>query len=273
MRALPLLVTLVLLPLVPSASAHIEDFSQAQSFVVGPYLVYLEPQPATVYANSTITFSAQIATAEDGRLVTRVPATLALSGPQAYAHTVELEHDGRGYLVGAATLPGSGNYTASVLLRDDAGEYENATSFLAYPDLPVRLRSADAEQDISPGARATLTFETLDALTLMRADKVEDLTVRVEHWSDDHKTLLASEEVTLARSGVGLWKADHVFPDPGMYHLRFASRSGGFNYDDIPILHLYARQVEVDEERSETPVPWSVALVALGVVALALRRR
>jgi hypothetical protein len=78
--------------------------------------------------------------------------------------------------------------------------------------------------------------------------------------------------------GTGLWTASYAFPTAGMYHLRFASQSGGFNYADIPILHLYVTDPTQGTASGggthKLPAPaLPLALGTLALAALALRRR
>lgn len=264
-RVLAVLLVLALAHALPSADAHISGFSQARSLTVGPYLAYLSPSPETVYANATLTFSAQYADGKTGAALSKhVPSSIQVGGPGAFHKTLELVDDGAGYQVASLTLPSPGNYTARLIVEADGKQYTNDTDFRAYPDLPVRIAPADTAQDIVAGSRVPLVIETRDPITLQPHDIVKDLTVRVEHWSEDHKTMYAYEDMTANRTATGTWRFEYRFGEAGMYHMRFASTSGAFGYDDVPLLHLYATPRSAADKPAPGP---SLAAVAVGLVA------
>lgn len=281
-RTLPLafiLVAAALLAAAAPAAAHVEGFSQARTLNIGPYLVYLQPMPDTIYANTMLSMSAQLAHNTTGAGAKGVGVNLLVTGPGEFMKNVSLREDGRGMLVGSVLLPVRGNYTFVVELKDvDGSVHRGETWFEAYPDLPVRIRSGDAEQDVYVGREVTLEFNVVNGTTLRAVDTLTDLRVRLEHWDDAHTRLLSEREVPLTTEGGGRWQLTHTFGSPGMYHIKFASTAGGFTYTDVPILHTYATlplDEGLDEEAgNELPGP-TPALLALGALAgaLLLRRR
>lgn len=275
-----LLAALALVPaLAPPGAAHISGFSQGKSMDVGPYLAYVATQgpagsqPEDVFAQTSLTFTAQLARRSDGSLVTTLPGTISLAGPDGWTKTLEMQSDNTGFLVASAVLPAPGNYSVTFGTRDEGGSYQNGSTIQAYPNLPFRIRAVDPGQDILAGARTSIALETLDPVTLDRVNAFDDLQIDVERWSDDHSTKYSQETVDARHAGVGLWKIDYVFDQPSMFHLRFASRSGGFNMTDVPIMHLYATQPS-SAATAKSPgagfVGVSVAAVAAALVA---RRR
>lgn len=269
------LVLLALFALVPTAGAHIEGFSQARSLPLGPYQAYVEPQPTTIYANSTLSFSALITDNATGGYVTTLSATMVLRGPNGWTKTLNMTRDSTGYLLASLVMPGAGNYSADFVLHDKDRDYSSSTSFVAYPDLPFRIASADPGQDVYAGSRTPIAIEVTDPLTGERVDKFDDLEISMERWKDDHSAMLGHDSLTPKRDARGLWKVDYTFKEPGMYHLRFASRSGAFNYDEVPILHLYATDPALGGSapaKKGVPEP-GVGLVVLALAGLVLARR
>lgn len=281
LRTLPLAILLLaaLLAAAMPASAHVEGFSQARTLNVGPYLVYLQPQPDTIFANTTLTMSAQLAHSSTGASAKGAGVTLHVRGPNEFNRTMSLRDDGRGMLVGSVLLPARGNYTFGVEIKDANGTYRDDTWLEAYPDLPIRIRSSDAEQDVYVGREATLEFNVVNRTTLRPVDNLTDLTLRLEHWDDAHTRLISEREVPLSTEGGGRWRITTTFDAAGMYHMQFASKAGGFTYSDVPILHTYAtlpldEGLDQGQDRNPAPGP-GLALLAAGLVAGAtlLRRR
>lgn len=83
--------------------------------------------------------------------------------------------------------------------------------------------------------------------------------------------MISSQAIETDPAGPGLFRLDHVFPQPGMYHLRFSSSDGGFMPDDVPLLH--AVSAAPPTPTSKTPFPALFVLVALGAVAVVRQRR
>lgn len=83
-------------------------------------------------------------------------------------------------------------------------------------------------------------------------------------WSD---RLLAAGPMSRQRT-------DHVFKATGTYHIRFASDAGGFNYADVPLLHVHATATTADVDQ-KTPFPTLGAVVVVLAPALArsIRKR
>lgn len=265
------LVLLALILVAPAASAHVETFTQAKPLSIGPYNAVVQPKPEPMFANTALTMTAVFSTAADGRFADP-DAKLVLVRPTGEPQEAALEPDGSGYQVASIAVFEPGNYTARIVVTDAEGEHANSTTFFVYPDLPIRIRTADSSApDPLVGKPYEIQIETIDKTELTRKDALTDLTLVLERWKDDHSEMLGSQSVPLERAGAGLWGATHTFDVKGMYHLRFSSVSGGFKPDDVPILHVYA--LDPPPGSNPTPVPAAGALVALAVGALALARR
>jgi MYXO-CTERM domain-containing protein len=263
----------------PLASAHVEDYSQSRALQTGPFLVFFEPRPTPPFANQTATMVVQVSDAQTGSLLREVPATVLVAGPDGFTERKRMEPDGTGYLLASMQLPAAGNYSARVLLRDAQNETHAVdTEFEVFPNLPFRVRPVDQALDVYTGQRTPLAFEVLDPVTLARKDAFTDLTVRIERWSEDHAEFRGASETQAERTAPGVWRIDHTFEQNGMHHLRFASEAGGFNYADVPLLHVYATSPEpAGEADGGKDAPGSGALGALAALAagalLLLRRR
>lgn len=277
-RALSLLVLVAALALSPSAAAHVEGFSQSKTVSAGPYTVFLQPKPDVIFANTTVTISAQVADNATGSLARNVTATMLVGGPNGFSKRSEMRYDS-GYLLGVTALPHRGNYSFRLTLKEPGGAtYLAETELEAYPDLPVRIRAADAAADVFVGQSASLTFQLVNATSLQPMDGFDDLSILYERWSDDHSAMLGLTEGNLSKVGKGLWRADHTFPERGMYHLKFASLAGGFTYADVPILHTYATappNVDLEDEPARNVDGPGLAplVLAAGAVALVVLRR
>lgn len=275
MRTPLALLLLAALLAAPLAAGHVENYSQARTLAAGDYLVYMEPKPAPPFANKTLSFSALLSRASDGGIETRAPAALVVTGPGGFNQTLPMRRDGTGYLLASMTPRDPGVYMVRVEVTDPATNvtHSTETDVEVFPDLPFRIRAVDEAQDVTTGRIVPLAFQVVDPTTFQRMDPFQDVTVRIERWTNDHSSMLGFEEVEPKKDGTGLWKAEYRFPQAGMYHIRFASEEAGFTYADVPLLHLYATDPPPAEEKS-LPAPAALAALAvLGAVALALRRR
>ena len=266
---------LALALLAPLAAAHLETFSQAVPLTLGPYSALVEPFPAPAYENTALTIRALFTRTDTGAYATRLNATLDVAFPDGSNQSKPLEPDGSGYFVAYVLVRERGEHGARVTVTDAEGSWSNATDVTVYPEVGVRLRPADPDlPEPTVGEPYPLGILVLDNATLAPKESVTDLRVDLQHWTDDHVTMLGSEEVRLEKEGAATWRATHTFREKGMYHLRFASSSGGFNYDDIPLLHVYANDPPPGPSVTpkETPLGAVVALGALALVACTRRR-
>lgn len=272
-RALLALAALALVA--PGALAHIGAPDQSASLTVGEdYLAFFEPRPSPPFENDTVTFAVKVADRRTGAPLANVPATVIVGGPQGFNARKALADDGTGYLIGAFVLPHAGPYSARLLLRNpETNETSSADAeFEVYRDLPFRIRPVDETQDVYVGHVTALAFEIVDPITLARVDAFEDLDVQVEHWTEDHRSLLSYKFVEPRKMSKGVWRIDERFEEAGMYHVRFASETAGFTYGDVPLLHVYADTPPPSD--AQTPLPGAAAALALlGVLALLLGRR
>lgn len=277
MRTPPILLALALAMLLLAtlpAEAHVETFSETATMDVGRYSALIDPRPAPLFQGASLSFTAILTDKTTGRMATDVTAVLNVTAPSGATKSTTLRPDQTGYLVGALILNESGNHTARLTVSGPDGTSEGTTWLDVYPNLPWRIVPGDATFDPYAGVRSTLEFQVINATTYQGDGTLDDLTMRLEHWTDDHGTLVRADEVPLTHAGGGLWRAEYTFPTTGMYHMRFASEAGSFTYDDVPLLHMYATEPPADAGRNETPGPLAAAaLLALAGVALALARR
>jgi LPXTG-motif cell wall-anchored protein len=271
------LAALLLVLAAPQAAAHVESFSQAKTVNAGPYTVYLQPRPDVVFANTTLSMTVQVYVTDTGSRARDVTASLVIGGPNEFSKRSDLRDDGTGYLVASVLLPYRGNYSARVLVKDANQTWNADTELEAYPDLPFRVRSGNAEQDVYVGEPASLTFEVVNRSTLRPHAAFGDMRVRMEHWNDEHTQMLGVEEATPASLGDGRFVLNHTFKARGMYHLKFASDAAGFTYADVPILHTYATAPIGGEEpaagENNAPAPGLAPLLLAALAALVLARR
>lgn len=272
--ALPLIVALALLA--PAAVAHVESFNQSQALTAGPFLVFFEPRPIPPFVDDAASMVIQVSDSDTGARISRIPITVIVAGPNDFAERKTLESDGTGYFVAAMRFPSAGNYSTRILLKDERTNETHGvdTEFEVFPDLPVRIRPVDLEADAIVGTRTILAFDVIDPDTLSRKDALDDLSVKIERWSDDHREFLGETTVPAQKISPGLWRLEHTFQATGMHHLRFASQGGGFTYADVPLLHVYAITAEeAGIQPEETPVPIVVAIAAIAIAGILLRRR
>lgn len=274
MRTPALLAALALLALAAPATGHVETFSETATLDVGRYSALIDPRPAPLFQGASLSFTAILTDKTTGRIASNATAVLNVTAPSGATKATTLKPDQTGYLVGAMVLPESGNHTARLVVSGPDGVHEGTTWLDVYPNLPWRILPGDASYDPYTGVRSTLEFRVINATTYEPDPRLPDLTLRLEHWSDDHRDLLDEQTIPLTHAGNGLWRTDYTFPKDGMYHMRFASEGGSFTYDDVPLLHMYATEPPEDAARNDTPAPAAgLALVALAGAALALARR
>lgn len=276
LRRLAPLAILALLASASLASAHVENYSQAKALQAGPFLVFFDLRPSPPFADTATSIVVQVSDSKTGTLQTRAPTTVLVAGPGEFSERKKMEPDGTGYMVASMVLPERGNYSARVFVQDDAGEQHAAdTEFEVFPNIPFRIRPVDQTTDVIVGERAPLAFDVVDPVTL-QGRELPDLRVRLEHWSEDHTKFLGSEETPTTKASPSVWRIEPVFNASGMYHIRFASSAGGFNYADVPLLHVYALSPAAAGLTDTEDTPAAGALLVLGAlaaVALLLRRR
>lgn len=258
--------------LAPFVAAHVDSYTQSRALQAGPYLVFFEPRPTPPFANNTVSMVAQISDSGTGATLTRIPASILVGGPD-HTERKKMESDGTGYLVASMFLPSPGNYSARVFVTDPKTNetFAAETEFEVFPDIAYRILPFDQSVDAFEGKRSTLAYQVLDHITLEPA-ALTDLTVRMEHWSEDHTLFLSADETEAKAAGYGTWKIEYTFPDKGMYHMRFASLAGGFNYPDVPLLHVYATAAEEAPSANTPFFTLGALLAAVGLITI-LRKR
>lgn len=260
----------------PGASAHIELFSQAKSFQFGNYSVLIDPQPVPLFAESPLTMYALVYDFQTQTQRIDVNVTVRFHDDQPYSENLTLEpNQQERRLVKPFTVPAGYDYAADVTLWDANQTFSGNATFTVYPNLPYRIRPVDEELDVEANVTTNLEVEIFDPQTQQRVNVLDDLTVKAEHWTNDHGRILDSHEFKMTNRGEGVWGADHAFPDVGMWHLWFASESGNMEYYDAPMFHMYAlepREGGGDAARSPGIGP-VLALVFVGLATLLISRR
>lgn len=255
--------------------AHVESYAQSKALQAGPYLVFFEPRPAPPFAESPASMVAQISSASTGALEKNANATILVAGPEEFSERKKMENDGTGYLVASMTFPARGNYSVRIFVKDAGTDQTHAaeSEFEVFPNIPYRVRPVDQTADVITGQRVPLAFELDDPITLA-PKHLADLRIKLEHWSDDHTTFLGEQAEVATNVGNGVWRIEPVFAQSGMYHIRFASTAGGFNYADVPLLHVYATSPQsagIDEK--DTSAAGAFLIVGLVALVAILRRR
>lgn len=273
MRRALLPAVLLALLLVPVAAAHLEGLPQGTIVRAGPYSVSFNPSPENPYENDSVGLTSEISVAATGLRARNVALAVAIAGPGGFSERREMVSDGTGYLISSFRPPRAGNYTfeLSVTNRTSGEVHDATTSVRVFPELGFRLRSVDPNLDIVTGRTIPLAIEAVDPITLRRIHRFDDLVIVAEHWSNDHSRMLGSQTLATTNPSPGLFRADHAFPEPGMYHLRFSSPAGGFKPDDVPLLHAVATPGTTATTPQETPFPALLVLAAVALVAWARR--
>lgn len=266
--------------LAPTAVAHFEEANlNAGRLEAGPYIVSFLTSPAVVYKGASTTLSVQAAPAATGTPMRGNEVTIRaiVAGPGPFSDTKTMSPDGRGYYLATVNFPATGVYNVRIELEGEQhGAGAATTQVEVFPDLPVRIRPLDLALIVTANRSTTFDFEIVNSTLLTRDDRVQDITMRVEHWADDHARKISEQEVTGARLGQGTWRFVMTPTSSGMHHMRFASASGGFNYDETPPLHAYVDPdvpETIAEETRDSPFPGAALAVAAALAALALSRR
>jgi hypothetical protein len=271
--ALTLAVLALALAQSPTGAAHLGNLPQGTVVTAGPYSVAFSPTPENPFVNDTVGLTAQVADLATGLRARDAAVDVNVLGPGHFNETRHLNDDGTGYLVASIRAPAAGVYTLRADVKNTSTQevYPVSATIQVFPDLGFRIRSVDPNIDITAGRTVPLAIESVDPVSLQRKARFDDLTVSIEHWTNDHKTMLASEDVAATKASPGLFRLDHVFPEQGMYHLRFASQGGGFKPDDVPLLHAIANPPAASA--AKTPFPALLAVAALALAGAAMRRR
>ncbi len=264
---------LLLVALAPLASAHVQSFSDTKTVIAGPYTIILNPSLSPVYTNTLLTIGADV-TGQDGMYVRR-RVELVLISPDGTNKTLEMRRSANGGQEAPTALFEKGNHTLIARVTDENGTYEGRVWLDVYPSLPYQILPYDETQDIAPG-EPTVFAVRLAQRGATTPPPLEDLRGSIELWNNDHSQILRQENVTFQLGPEdATWRVEHTFPEVGMYHVRFASTSGNFTLDDIPLLHTYAAPAPATtatRTTNDTPLPASMALIALALLALAARR-
>jgi hypothetical protein len=271
-------VILLILCGVGAGDAHVESFSEAKSLSAGPYAVFVDVYPTPVFSGTLTSVSAFVTKNGPSGIDSDLNITLKMELPGKVNETLVFQRQSQTVFGAFWSTEWPGPYIGTLTLEANRTTYVLDSNFTVYPELGFRIRPANPSLDSATNKTVTLDFAVVDAATGNRTDPFTDAKVRFEHWSDDHRVLMDVEDSPLARKENGLWSADQVFRNGGMYHMRFSSESGRFDYLDTPILHLYAldplpgAEEKTTEADRQTPGPAGLDALLVGagaVVALA----
>lgn len=253
----------------PLAGAHMEAYSETKPVAVGAYSLILDPTPSPIYVNSTIQFA--ITTYGQNGAPARADPNITATFPNGTTRELRVNVLTPGYSTASLPIRDRGNHTLTLRIGADEGR----ASFEAYPDLPFTITALDPSMDVAINSSVMLGFQTVDRELGFPYLGFDDLAVRIQLWADDHSRILNETNLGLQHDGGGAWTSNHTFPQRGMYHMSFASTSGGFDHADVPLLHTFANEptpVAAPPGSTSTPeTPLSLLIVALLVLALARR--
>lgn len=273
MKALPRLVLLLLILASPAAHAHVSNYGDTKVIAAGPYGITVSPTTSPIFANEG--FALQVSVSDRSGEFVAQDVQLTVVAPDGNVTPLAGRRNVEGTVEAPLLLTQRGNHTLVASLRDANGTHEGRTWLDVYPDLPLRIIPLDQSQDIVPGELVGLAVLAVDPKT-EKPYPLEDLRGTVELWNTDHSVMLQQDNVTFQKTEIaGAWKMEHRFPEMGMYHMRFASESGGFGVDDLPLLHTYATPAPDSSgpgATRPTPATPMIALFALAFLALARRR-
>lgn len=260
----------LLFAIAPIVTAHVSNFGDTKIIPAGPYTITLNPSISPVFTNTLLTLTADVS-AQDGQFVQR-PIELELIEPDGSNRTLKLQRGANGGQEVSLVLQQKGNHTLIGRVVDENGTYEGRIWLDVYPSLPYRIFPLDEAQDIAPGETTTFAVQVTDPSALAPSP-IEDLRGSIELWNNDHTSMIRQDNVTFEPAGTdGSWRIRHTFPEAGMYHVRFASESGNFTEDDIPLLHTYATPAAPGTRTAQTPFPAGLALASIALLAI-LRRK
>lgn len=266
------LAALTVLLAIPTSLAHFEGYSETTATTVGPYSVVVEPSSNPIYARDPVQLA--ITTyGPDGRPA-RAEPHLNVTLPNGTTLPLRTTTLTPGYSSAIFQPPTRGNHTILIDLADANGTYRGTTNIDVYPDLGFAIVPIDPNLDVTRGVRTAIRFQTIDPASNFPNMTAKDLTIRVQHWNDNHTLLTNTTERALRPEGASTWVFDFDFPERGMYHMAFRSDSANVTYEDIPILHTFATDPLPPVETADTPAPSLVLmLMLLAGLALALSRR
>lgn len=255
--------------LLPSSLAHFEGYSETTATTVGPYSVVVEPSSNAIYAGDPVQL-AITAYASDGRPA-RVEPQLNVTLPNGTTLPLRTTTLTPGYASAFLQPPTRGNYTILIGIQDANGSHQGTTNIDVYPDLGLAIVPIDPNLDVTTNTPRSVRFQTVDPASNFPNMEAKDLTIRIQHWNDNHTQLTNTTERALRSEGASTWVLDFDFPERGMYHMSFRSDSGNFTYEDVPILHTFATDPVPAPTNADTPAPPTL-LVLTSIALLALLR-
>lgn len=253
------------------AAGHVGDFSEGKSFAAEPYSGTLMPVQDYIYDNRPA--GLRVLLVEKAG-----PGFKAANRSTDIAWTASLGQETLAGSFAATTLEGQwesanttfpkgGEWNVTLSIRGAAGNRTLSVPMMVYKQLGYRMKPVNAELDPYLDEETTLGFRQVwyDAALQPSRTPLEDVTMRIERWDQLHKVMLSSQEVQMSQTG-DAWEYDHEFQETGMFHMSFASRSGGFGYEEMPIQHVFV--VERPAEEVDYVRMGLIAFVALCCIVL-----
>lgn len=223
------------------SEAHFQNFSQAVAGRIQGLTVVLDAAPGPLYPNATFNWTTYIADFNTSKPVPGAQGYVTiLAGPAEQGARWNLSENRTNPIVytASAALPEAGTYEVAMGASGNGSSGQIVAPIRVFRNLGARIVPENAAQDLFVNESNTLGFYTMRNGS--RADVWPDLRIQLQRWSDDHRILYQTINVTLGHEGVGLFAFSYNFPIKGMYHMYFASQLGGFGFNDTPLLHGYA---------------------------------
>lgn len=255
----------VTLSVIPSASAHINNFADTKTIdVAGAYYVQIDPQPQPLYANHSTTFTVYLTSRTNGSYVTQFDSIrLTLKSGDTILE-VPLQPTANETLAGDIVFPHRGNYTTMLTLNDGVRQGQNTTWMDVFRDYGYLIVPVDDFVDPIVNETTTFHVQTIDALTKARKNVATDMRMQVDHWDNAHTRVIGSFMVDLTPQPDGTFRFEHRFDQVGQYHMYVMSDSAGLDYGDVPMLHVFANDPIDDDEKG---IPLVAPLLALAIAS------
>lgn len=271
LRAVAFTAVLALVAGGPVVEAHGGHASEGLRYVqVGPYAAYLHLQPYPAFVNTTGHFFLSIAR---NNTYEYPSGRLEVSGANGFQATLKVAKNASQYGHMPLTWGEKGNYSARLALQDGSQEVAQTVYYGVYPDLSFRI-TTDSSFPLASGRPAEIAVRVLHPTTGVPVDAFTDLRLQWGPVTGQAPAAAYEGESPMDRVGPGNWVGPVTFPGAATYELRFRSASGGFGFDDVPPLRVFADGPDPTPTVAESPsaAAWAV-LASTGVAAIVLRYR
>ncbi|MHB8606002.1 MAG: hypothetical protein ACYDCK_12180 [Thermoplasmatota archaeon] len=260
--------------LAPSALAHTGGHGTTQVQPVGDALVLLGLTSVNAtFAEFPTPFLLDIRSASSGAAIPEPNASLVVRDQNTSA-IIDRE---------AATFVG-GTFRANLTFPTNttyavwafAGNITARFNWTVLTPTPYRVISPNAIGPWYANTSLDVRFDVFDARINKTQAVPNDASLRVEHWTNDHKTILWTRVEPLVQRAPSELAWTVTVPEPGMYHVYFQSPSLNLSKATVPMVHVFVYNESEKPPSAKSPVPdapLALGLVALALVALARGRR